>query len=261
MHPIFFSLGPITIYYFSIFFLLSCALFSFLFWRVLRDRGVEEEKIFDLTLYSGLVAIIGARFAFVISHWDLFSADWLRVFALWITPGLSLYGGFLAGALAAYFLLRSLKLRLVWVLDAFALSFPLALALGRMGALLDGSEVGRPTPFRLGVYYIGHPGIRHPVQLYEIFGLVAIFIFLIWLNRRPNKSRPVLSLLGPISVTLTSFWFFLLEFIKERSVYWAGISQNQWILVFIFAQSLGMILVRTRFYENIHHRLFTGRQK
>lgn len=261
MHPIFLTFGPITIYYFSIFFLLSCALFSFLFWRALRDRGVEEEKIFDLTLYSALAAIIGARLTFAASHWSLFNSDWLRILALWVTPGLSLYGGFLAGGIAAFLILRSLKIRLVWVLDAFALSFPLALALGRMGALLDGSEVGRLTPFPFGIHYVGHAGLRHPVQLYEIFGLIIIFILLIWLNSRSRSSRSVLSLLGPISVTLASFWFFLLEFIKDGSVYWAGVSPNQWLLVFIFAQSVAMILVRTSIYENIRRRLFTGRQK
>lgn len=253
MHPIFLSLGPLTIYYFSLFFILSCAIFSFLFWRALRDLGVDEEKIFDLTLYSGIAAIIGARSAYVVTHWSIFSADWLRILAIWVTPGLSLYGGFLAGALVAYLLLKPLKIRLAWVVDSFAISFPLALIFGRIGSLLDGSEVGRVTSLKFGVNYIGHTGLRHPVQLYEIFGLLIILLVLLWLKRRPPDARLKPGLLGPLAISLTSFWFFLLEFLKERSVYWAGVSPNQWLLVFIFAQSLGMILVRN---EYIKRRFF-----
>lgn len=258
MHPIFFSLGPVTIYYFSFFFLLASAVFSFIFWQRLRDRGVDEEKIFDLTLYSALLAFIGARAAFVATHWSDFSSDYLRIIAIWVTPGLSLYGGFLVGSVAAYILLKSLKLRLSWVLDAFAFSFPLSLSLGRLGALLDGSEVGRPTPFPFGVYYVGHTALRHPVQLYETFGLLLIFIAFLLFSRSGIVKKLSPGSLGPISIALASFWFFSLEFFKEGSVYWANISPNQWLLVFIFAQSLGMILIRAQSFVAYSQNFYAG---
>ena len=73
---------------------LSWCVFSFLFWRALRSDGIDEDKIFDLTFYSTIVAFVFSRIFFVALNWDLFADTGLRIFAIWVQPGLSLYGAF-----------------------------------------------------------------------------------------------------------------------------------------------------------------------
>jgi len=67
-------------------------------------------------------------------------------------------------------------------LDAIAPGLTLALALERLGALLDGRGLGEPTTLPWGVYLWDE--MRHPVQLYETVALLAILGILWWLRKR-----------------------------------------------------------------------------
>jgi prolipoprotein diacylglyceryltransferase len=66
MAPILFSIGPIHLYSYSVFIILAWGIFSFLFWRMLRGDGVDEDKIFNFTFYSTLSAFVCARIFFVV---------------------------------------------------------------------------------------------------------------------------------------------------------------------------------------------------
>jgi len=243
MHPILFAIGQIHIYSFSVFLILSWLVFSFLFWRELRKGGVDEDKIFDLMFYATLVGFIVSRAGFVAFHWELFSDTLLRVVAVWVQPGLSLYGA-IAGALCTLILLsRREKVRLGTVLDAFALSFPGALLIGLAGGFLDGAVVGKISRIPWAVRYVGNVGIRHPIQLYEIIACIGIVIILWLLSQRSSKEKWPYGLVGLWFFLLFSILMFPLELLKESRVYWT-LSANQWILIALFAEALGAFYVR-----------------
>src|SRR5574340_1168436 len=107
MYPLLLSIGPVHIYSLSVFIITGWLVYSFLFWRALRESGIEEDKIFDLTFYSTLVGLVTARALFVFLNWNLFSETWLKIIALWVTPGLSLYGAFVGGLMTLVALSRS----------------------------------------------------------------------------------------------------------------------------------------------------------
>lgn len=233
MFPILFSIGPVTIYSFSVFLVLGWLTFSFLFWRNLRTSGTEEDRIFDLTFYATIVAFITARAGFVLTHWDLFSDTWLKILALWVTPGLSLYGGLLGGVATLVSMSRTIKVRLGLVLDALASALPLALIIGLFGAFLDGAIVGK----------MANVSARHPVALYEIAALILLLLLQTMLARKAARQHKPHGIAGVWFFMLWSSCMFILEVFKESRVYWS-FTANQWVLVAIFAESLGALYVR-----------------
>lgn len=243
MYPILIALGPITIYSFTVFLALAWFTFSFFFWRGLRASGTEEDRIFDLTFYATIAAGITARLGFVFTHWELFSDTWLKILAVWVQPGLSLYGGLLGGIATLASMSRTTKVRLGLVLDALASALPPALFIGSIGAFLDGSVAGKiiqaPWAFRIA----GDVGGRHPVALYEIAVLILFMAFIHSMRKRAQHQHKPFGVVGVWFFLLYSLNMFILEFFKDSRVYWS-FTGNQWVLIAIFAESLGALYVR-----------------
>lgn len=244
MHPIILALGQINLYSFSVFLILAWIIFSFLFWKLLRLANIEEEKIFDLTFYSTLAAIVGARFGFVITHLPLFRDSILKVFAFWVQPGLSLYSAWIFGIATIIYLCRQYKLRLGIVLDTLAIVLPSSLFLGLIGSFLDGTVVGKIANLPFSVRYLGQVGRRHPVQIYEMLVMAVLIYLSVYLYRKSEKAKWTYGLVGIYFFLIYTSVMFVVEFFKDSSVYWLNLSANQWIMIAIFAEAFGAFLVR-----------------
>ena len=233
--------------------------FSFLFWRGLRAVAVEEDRIFDLTFYMTLVAFVAARFGFVLTHWELFSGKSpLLIVALWVSPGLSWLAALVGGLAACVALSRQYKVRLGLVLDTLSTALPLSIILGEAGSLITGAELGVASglPWALR---IGTDGItRHPIQLYEMIGLIIVSIIMLRLNARSVRNKWPYGITGIWFFLLYATTAFLLEFFKDARVYWNTLSANQWVLIGIFAECVGVLYVRGGGREHLRpfaHRL------
>lgn len=244
MFPILFSIGPVHIFSFSIFLVLSWVIFSFIFWKTLRRNVSDEQQVFDLMFYSSLVAIVASRLTFVVFHWSLFADTPLKIFAVWVQPGLSFYGALFGCIVTLLFKVRQYKLRLAFISDALAFSFPSALLVGEIGSLLDGTVIGKATNFPWAVRYVGHLGSRHPVQIYAMVILIVIISVLVLLQKKAEKDKWPYGLMGVWFFLLYSLSMFVLEFLQESSVYFSYLSANQWVLIAVFAQTLGAFYVR-----------------
>ncbi|MBI2404777.1 prolipoprotein diacylglyceryl transferase [Candidatus Gottesmanbacteria bacterium] len=244
MQPILFSIAGIPVFSLGFFLVVAWLVFSFIFWKLLYRVGVEEKRIFDLTFYATLAALIVSRVTFVFVHPSLFSGSWLKVAAIWVQPGFSLYGGLVGGIATVVYLSRKYKVRLAFVLDAWALAFPVALMFGKIGSLLDATEVGREVQVPWAISYGGHVGTRHPVQFYEIGVLLFLLIISIILGRRAVREKWPYGLVGVWFFLLFSIFMFIIEFMKESVVYAMRLNLNQWILVAMFAESIGAFYVR-----------------
>lgn len=258
MHPILFSIGPIQIFSFSVFLVLSWVLFSFVFWRYLHTWGVSDESIFDLTFYQTIVALVAARAVFVATHWSLFSDSMLKIFAVWVQPGLSFYGALVGAIATVIYLGRSRGVRVGMLLDAIALLAAPVFLLGEVGSLLDGAVVGVMTEMPWSIRYAGHIGRRHPVQLYAMVILLLLWIILLILQKKAISRKWPYGMVGIWFFLLFAPTMFLLELIKDGSVYWGSLTVNQWILLGIFAESAGALYVRGGGREAIRPLLRKG---
>ncbi len=239
MYPILLSVSGFHVSSFSIFFILAWCVFSFIFWKSLRDEGVEEEHIFDLTFYGTLAALVGARLGFVAFHFDQFGGTLLKIVALWVSPGLSLLGGVFAAIAAMILLGKRTKVRMGSILDAFGLALPGALILGTVGSLLDGSEVGKISSFSWSIRYVGLPEPRHPYQIYQIAALVVILVVIGYLTSQARSKKWALGIVGVGFFLLWSTQLFALEFFKDSRIYWYSLSANQWAALLLFSATAG----------------------
>lgn len=240
MYPILLSIGGFHLSSLSVFIILSWCVFSFVFWKSLLEEGVAEEHIFDLMFYATLVCIVGARIGFVFFHWDQFVPALLRVVALWIAPGLSLYAG-IGSALATMIILaKRYKVRIGAVVDAFGLALPGALIVGSVGSLLDGAEIGKSARHFWSIRYVGLPELRHPYQLYAILSLIIIFVAVGFLWERRESKRFAMGAVGIGFFLLWAPFIFALEYFKDNHIYWYNLSVNQWMALVLFSLAIGV---------------------
>ncbi len=241
MYPILFTIGGVHIASFSIFLILGWCVFSFVFWKSLRDDGVLEERIFDLTFYASTVGLVAARAWYVLTHWGNFSGSLIKIPALWVAPGMSLMAGVIAGLLVMLSIAKRMKIRLGTVLDGVGVALPGALIVGGVGSLLDGGSIGRVAaglPWAIRSVGLGEP--RHPYPLYMIALLVIILLIVGLLSERARIWKWPLGLPGLMFFFLWSIAIIALEFTLESDVYWYGISARGWEALVLFLSCIGV---------------------
>ncbi len=243
MFPTLLSIGPIHIPTLLVFTMLAWGIFSFLFWRQLRNQAISEEHTYQVMFYGTIAAIVGSRLGFVLFHWPLFEGNlFIRVFTPWIQPGFSFYGAFLAGGALMLAMSRQYGIPRSLFLDAFTIGFSSAFTWGALGSFLSGQVVGKPTTSPLGIGPSGSQVRMHPVSLYEMCAVFAILVLLSLVRklRKRTLTRPGMYALW--FFFLFSVSMFCLEFLKESPVYFSRLTVNQWVCIAIFAEATGALI-------------------
>lgn len=125
-------------------------------WWMLREgrkRGLAEEHIGTILLWALIGAILGARLFYVVGHFSEFDSLG-EMLAIW-RGGISLIGGIVGAMLLAYPLMRRFGYRFLQVMDSAAIGLAFGIFLGRIGDLVIGDHLGKPTDFFLGWGYRG----------------------------------------------------------------------------------------------------------
>jgi phosphatidylglycerol:prolipoprotein diacylglycerol transferase len=125
-------------------------------WWMLREgrkRGMSEDHIGSLLLWALVGAIVGARFFYVVGHFSEFES-FTDMLAIW-RGGISLVGGIFGAIIFAYPLMRRFGYRFLQVMDSAALGLAFGIIVGRIGDLVIGDHLGKPTDFFLGFAYRG----------------------------------------------------------------------------------------------------------
>jgi phosphatidylglycerol:prolipoprotein diacylglycerol transferase len=113
---------------------------------VLKDcprRGIREEHMSSMLFWALIGTIVGARLFYVIAHYSEFNGigDMLAIYK----GGISLLGG-IAGAVAfAYPIMRRHGYRFFQVMDNAGVGLALGVFVGRIGDLIIGDHLGKPT--------------------------------------------------------------------------------------------------------------------
>ena len=218
--PIVFSLGPISLHWYGVMYLLG---FFFADWlgkkRIQKSHGVWTEAQFDSLLYASFAGVIlGGRIGDVFFYnFDRFLSDPFYLFRIW-EGGMSFHGG-LIGVIVAMILTSIRQKRSFWqTSDLIAPLVPVGLGLGRLGNFINNELWGRPVvnldavPWAMFPYGYNGAVPLHPSQLYEmLLEGVALFIILNWFIRKP---RPLAAVSGLFLVGYGVFRF-LVEYVRE----------------------------------------------
>jgi len=116
-------------------------------------RGVSVEHINTMVLWALVGAIIGSRLFYVIAHVSEFSSP-IEWFEVW-KGGISLLGGIAGAILINVPRMRRYGYRFFQVMDPAVICIALGIGIGRLGDLIIGDHLGKPTSWFLAWTYHG----------------------------------------------------------------------------------------------------------
>lgn len=158
--------------------------------RLAAQRHLDLDETYTIGLFVIVGGIIGARTLFVLENWSRFEGNFGEVFAI-NEGGISIYGALVGGMVLgfAYMALHRSGMPVLRTTDVAAAGAILGMAIGRIGDLINGEHLARPSDLPWAVRYL-HPespsfGLpaQHPAVAYEMFGDLLILGLLLVLLR------------------------------------------------------------------------------
>jgi phosphatidylglycerol:prolipoprotein diacylglycerol transferase len=193
VHPTLFEFHGVSLHMYGLLLAIAFLLGIQLFVARGRARALPEEPLHTLSLWLLVLAIVGGRTFFVLTHWSDYAADPLAIFRLW-EGGLILYGGYVFAIAGGILYVRRAGMRVWRVADAAAPSMALGIGIGRLGCFMNGCCFGLPTSLPWGVQFppgsastYVFPGVPiHPSQLYLSGAGFLLFLLLLAFDRTPR---------------------------------------------------------------------------
>ena len=191
--PIALQLGPISIHWYGIMYMLAFASAWWLAMRRAPIAGFSKEQVSDIIFYGAIGVVLGGRIGYILFYqFGAFIAEPSMILRVW-EGGMSFHGGLIGVILAVIFCARRQQRSFASIMDFVAPIVPLGLGAGRLGNFIGGELWGRPTELPWGMVFPHVDQLaRHPSQLYQ-FALEGIFLFiLVWLySAKPRASLQV----------------------------------------------------------------------
>ena len=195
--PIAISLGPISIHWYAISYLVGIGIaWRVGLWRVQQDKRFNwnGDQISDLIFYAVLGVIVGGRLGYMLFYnFDVVLASPLTLFKIW-QGGMSFHGGMLGVFAGMYIYSRWHHRTFFSVTDFIAPMVPLALGSGRLGNFANTELPGRVTDVPWAVIFPGELVARHPSSLYQFFLEGPVLFAVLWIFSR--KKRPEMAVSG-----------------------------------------------------------------
>ncbi len=215
MDPVLYQLGPFVIRWYGVMMALTILTGTVMALRLGPRLGVPAEEIDRLALPFVLLAFVGARLGYVISHPAEFTSvvEFVRI----DRGGLTSHGAIAGGFAALWWASRRRGLPLWSLADTTVWAVPLGNIFVRFGNFMNGELYGDVTTLPWGVTFPGVAGPRHPLQFYEMFFAViilAVALSVVGRRRFPGE-------LFWTVVVLTSIGRIVLDLLRsEDRVFW-----------------------------------------
>jgi len=242
-----FSLGAyhINIRWYGLFFA-STFLYGILMFRYLfRRENRPPDEAYDLALFVIGGTVLGARLGHVLLYNPgYYLSHPLKILSVW-EGGLASHGA-VAGILIGVWLYsrQATRQSFLYVCDRIGLAVPLSGSLIRIGNFFNSEILGTPTDVPWAVVFArADPLPRHPVQLYEAFAYLLIFLFQLRYYLKRGDAGPEGYLFGRFFVLVFGARFFLEFFKEEQAVFASGwpLTMGQWLS--LPAMLVGVLLI------------------
>lgn len=221
LDPIAFSLGPITVRWYGIAYLLGFFCAALVIWCLAKRWRVkvDADSLYMIMLCVVIGIILGARLGYVLFYGNGYYFSHPLEILAFNKGGMSFHGGLIGALLAGIAAARLTGIPYLTLADMGCVAAPLGLLFGRLANFVNGELWGAPTDLPWGVVFGGAAGSmpRHPSQLYEaLLEGVVIFCVLFALSRKVPP-RPRGTFLGIFLIMYGAFRF-LVEFVREPDV-------------------------------------------
>ncbi len=245
MYPVLFRIGDFTFYSFGLMLALSIIVPALFVCRpLLKRHHVPPDFIYEAIITTAVGGIVVARIWYMLEHWSETVNDFWGV--VFTGEGFTWYGGLLGGVGLTMLLCLWRKVPLGLLFNIAAPGLAIGYAIGRIGCQLAGDgDYGKPSdlPWAMG-YPNGTvptpPGVEvHPTPVYETLTMFFVFLVLYWLAK---KAQPGWYVFGWYLI-LSGAERFLVEFIRINDIWFAGLTQPQWVAIASVVLGVTLVLV------------------
>lgn len=254
--PVLFTIGPIELRYYGIFFASTILIGFFLFRRVLRQYGHKDKVADDFLIWGVLGVIIGARLVhcfFYEPHFYLNNPiEILKIYR----GGVASHGATIGLIVAVLAFIKKNRMNFFELSDGIVFAAAVGATLVRLGNFMNSEIVGMKTTVSWGFKFLRNSSdhniaknlamgncdilntdcliqywpVRHPSQLYEAAGGLTILTIMIAVSIIfPKLKRPGIY----VGIFLTGYFIFrfFIEFVKEYQAVQEGIKMGQWLSI------------------------------
>jgi phosphatidylglycerol:prolipoprotein diacylglycerol transferase len=251
-NPIAFSLGPLSVRWYGLMYLVGFIQFIMLGRVRIRQPhiaavGWKKEDLDDMLFYGVLGVVIGGRLGEVLFyHPDYYFSNPSQIIAIW-KGGMSFHGGFLGVLIAMYIWGRKHGRHLMDIMDFIAPLVPLGYAAGRIGNFINAELPGRiadpSLPWAMWWPNVDQfPVPRHPSPIYQALVDGVLLFIILWIFSR--KPRPRMAVSGMFSLLYGCARFFTEYFrMPDYNVTFAGITISAGQMLSIPMIVLGIVLL------------------
>ncbi len=189
MNRVALDLGPIQIYWYSIFIFLGILIACFVIYKEAKKRKIEEDFLVNLIFNSLIFGIIGARLYYVLFNLPYYIKNPIEILQIW-NGGLAIHGGILTALIFILLYSKKHKVNQLKIIDILVVGLIIGQAIGRWGNFFNQEAYGRITTLQQlqhagipnfviqGMYILGN--YREPTFFYEsvwcFFGFCAMLI-------------------------------------------------------------------------------------
>lgn len=217
MNRVALDLGFIQIYWYSIFIFLGMLTACFLIYKEAKKKNINSDFLVNLTFYTLIFGIIGARLYYVIFNFNYYLANPIEIFEIW-NGGLAIHGGIFAGLITVILYCKIKKVNIIKTIDIIVVGVIIGQAIGRWGNFFNQEAYGAvsslnalqaqplPTFVINGMYILGN--YRQPTFFYESIGCLLGFILLLFLRKSKTLKE------GTLTATYL-IWYGILRFFIE----------------------------------------------
>lgn len=183
MNPVAFQLFGISVHWYGI--ILSFAVIVGLVLAIFEAKRVNfnPEDVVDLVIWALPISILGARFYYVFFNWGFYQRNPGEILAIW-HGGLAIHGAVISALITTWVFVKYRQLNFWKTVDIFAPGLILGQAIGRWGNFINQEAYGYETDLPWAMYIDG--AYRHPTFLYESLWNFSVFLFLLWLRKKPK---------------------------------------------------------------------------
>lgn len=221
--PELFSIGPLTLRYYSLLFVSGFIIGYYLMMRFFVREGVPKSTL-DPLLYTLLgSALVGARLGHCLFYDPAYYlANPSEILKVW-HGGLASHGGAIAILIAIWFYVRKYGRKhnfdYLWLMERIGIATALAGALIRLGNLMNSEIYGDVTTLPWGFIFVnrGEVDPKHPTQLYEAAAYLITFAALMHLYWKALPKLKKGTLFGLFLIGIFGARF-LIEYVKEPQV-------------------------------------------
>ncbi|RLA58839.1 MAG: prolipoprotein diacylglyceryl transferase [Epsilonproteobacteria bacterium] len=216
INPTLFALGPLQLRWYGLLFVGSFFLGLLLLQWMYKREAKDPTELENFLLYIILGVVIGSRLV----HCFFYAPDYylshpLEILMVW-KGGLASHGGMLGAILAIYLFAKRYKSNFFWLLARTTIPGTITASFVRFGNFFNSEILGLSSQLPWAIVFQRVDMLpRHPVQLYEAFSYLFIFIILLFIYKKsaPNFATRILP--GAFFFMLFTVRFFL-EYTKTE---------------------------------------------